>query len=461
MQLILRRSVMLKAFMLFIFISCSELINAQDKVHLIKILDFNELEYVLRANASHVEATMEKEIEVLAKNLNIPESGIISHDLYGPKFTREGILGELRNLQCENDIVVIVYFGHGFKSETNTTEYPDLYIANLDNSINFSDVLGIIKKKKPNFMLSVVSTCQEHYTNFTNPYPPIIPPTQRQIRTYTASPVVYEVRQPQRYQDLFKREEAQNFQTVSIEFLSCSDGEVSYFSDDQVFGGGYFFEEFIKIFHDNLLKPTEKINWTSIAEETYKNTVLASKDEPKGIQHPYCLVDFISKSGESTTKLLTENVLNFKPVNIPADTPIVIDKPKTNSIPPAVYISDYYHPYKGTPSLAYAIRLTKLSNTYREAGHPDYAISAINEALPILQRGDKYFEATAHENLGLAYLDKNDIENAKKHLSIAMKKFDAFGSCGSATTIRRRLLLAPFNMTEVELMITCKEKPFK
>lgn len=435
------RSIVLKAFMLFALVTFFSFANAQNKIHLIKILTFDDGEYVFRENAKVVSSRMDKEVADLSTKLGGYQ--IVNYELFNDKFNKNSILQEIENMSCTKDIVIVVYFGHGYRSQVNKTPYPDLYLQNFDNSVNFGVILEKLKLKKPSFILSSVTACQQSIFDFNQPIPYDF--MIDDYKTFTAAPIVYDVRQTERYNDLFKRPEYKDYQTVSVEFIACSEGEFAYV--DLAYNGGYFFEEFINAIQNGLVQKN-KSTWTSIAEDVNKRTVARSQNEHKGIQHPFCLINLITADNKAIVTRVPEK---GKP-----DDPVISNPNEVNKD-----VVDYYDPYPGTPTLTFAIRLTKLSNTYREAGQPDFAIKALNEALPVLESGDKYFEATAYENLGLAYLDKKDIENAKKNLKLAMEKFDKLSCCGSATTIRKRLIAAPFNMKPSELNISCTEKQKK
>ncbi len=466
-------------------------------IHIIEILDFNtayrtseneahDAGYIMKNASNSIKNAIVPFLGDMADNLHLKIKEHVVHDAPGSfdydhpenndvnklKYTPLFLNKVLSDLECKNDIVVILYSGHGFsfaENKESRVSYPNL-ILNYKNSFSpyysFRDILNKVYSKSPLMVLSIVSACQTEPNktlaklikkenseqmarntfvyNFSGGTAGLDNPKQNRSLTSVETDRARELFFLPNYSDI-------NDNILSVELISSSHGELTYINHR----GGHFVRAF-KFAISSLIKcnNNKAVNWQDIASLTDTKTKEyvndANKDLPdndKQKQTPQCFVFIKNKKGDVIKKY--EKPLTV--VNCEGNTNVNTPTPNDN---PAVF-SDYYAPYNRTPSYNFAIHLTKLANTYRESGQPDYAIEALSAALPVLKsNNNKYFEATAYENKAWAYLDKGDKQKAIDNFKIAMQKFDVIGCCGSAITIRAKLI--QLKVKPEEIKIKCK-----
>ncbi len=407
----------MKKYILLLFVIFSiNNIFAQQRIHLIKIVDTDVPGHGdMRMGAEELIGVMNREIVSLAKGLGFNEIDLktkkfdyeVTGSKYNNNFSLKSINELLDTIACKNDIVIVATYTHGVRSERPKDVYPLLSLAS--ETIHFQDILNKLISKKPSFMLSIVTSCQAGPAN--NIFSP-------QIETKYVSTASGMLRSPEKYEKLFI-EKKDDVQTVSVEFLSCSPSEYSYVD---IYGGPFFYK-LINIFRTTLDKNSnvKEINWKYIANELNQGFVKQTKNRAYGSQCPNSLMR------------------EFRHNKVPVITKLsgCYDNPKLT-------YSDYYKPYKNGISHTFAVRLVKLANSYRSAkcdNCNEYALETLDKAIEVLRKHkDIYFEASAIELKGIIHYEQGKLKEAEKELFNAMVKFKSINCCGSATTIKIRLI---------------------
>ncbi|ARK09989.1 tetratricopeptide repeat protein [Fibrella sp. ES10-3-2-2] len=87
------------------------------------------------------------------------------------------------------------------------------------------------------------------------------------------------------------------------------------------------------------------------------------------------------------------------------------------------------------PTPTAAIQYIKLGNTLRAVDKPQQAVDLLLRALPVVQGKDLYWEAVAHENLGLAYVDQEKTADAIRSFLKAQLLYKALKYTASETAM--------------------------
>lgn len=430
--------------LLFAFASFSK-----EKIHLIQILATGDIDATIRDAANSVSQDVLNFAKQSSKALSYELNEI---RLDGDKFNKANVQDLISKLNCEEDIVILTYVGHGFRSIKEVRDdLPQLKLNYTPkdytraNTIFLSDILYDLYSKKPKFVLSMINSCNDvpNIDKTNNPYSKHTPRTEFEyVRSVAAGETAFGSNE--RYFDLLKNDLVNT--TKSVTLLSCEKGQKSWLNDE----GGFFHQLLMKSLQDNL-QSDKKITWKQIGDqartETIQWTERTNQKQGTGIEQ-YPTYEIFNVQGRKFSSITSPSPYGG---NITTNTAIA---------PFSSNVVDYYNPYKKI-NLNYAIRLTKLSNTYREMKCYDCALNALDKAIPVLNKnGSLYFEATAYENKGWLYLDENNPSKNKdkaiSYFKTALFKFDKFGSCGSANTIKT--LLISLGVDEKELPIKCKEK---
>ncbi|MFN0203625.1 MAG: tetratricopeptide repeat protein [Bacteroidia bacterium] len=461
--------------------------DTKTKVHIFELLDYqtpdNEDDgYRMRATSKLLLQSVEPVLLDLQSKMEIE---VIPHKLYDEELNEtkryciDTLTEHIKKMDCENQVVIVLYSGHGFTFEDGAkggVNYPNLML-NYDHSpspyISFQDVLVAIQKKKPKMILSVVSACQEQ----VNKNSAVIVKEENKLHSfkwykelgaYTTAGAGIGGLDPeiQRGKELFQlvnyQKDLFGDRMLSIELMSCSKGELTYINNK----GGHFMRAFHKVFSEKMecRNTNRQINWEEIARDVEIGTKelvdahnASATEGDKHTQTPQCRV-FIKTSNDilplreltkPVGKTSCETVVTVPSIPVPAPSSSVL--PPTIPVPTSVVIveedREMFYEYNKVKQRStkitheFAKRLTKLANTYREARCFDCAIDALNVASEALNKyGDKYYEATAYENMALVYLDRGNTATAQYYFEKAFDLFRAVNACGSATTIYKRLV---------------------
>lgn len=83
----------------------------------------------------------------------------------GNEFSKESIIKKINNLKVnDDDIVVFVYSGHGFRLKDDTDQYPRMFLAydgelTEDKQMHSTELFNMIKAKKPRLNIFITDCC--------------------------------------------------------------------------------------------------------------------------------------------------------------------------------------------------------------------------------------------------------------------------------------------------------------
>ncbi len=123
--------------------------------HAILIGDTTDL-YVGSSSREDLKLINQKLNEMI-EELNLPlKKTLIVGKLVNPSF----ILSKIQELEFEEDDIVFFYFsGHGFRTETKTSIWPNLLCSNTRAAFDLKNVIDIIEEKNPRLKLFVTDVC--------------------------------------------------------------------------------------------------------------------------------------------------------------------------------------------------------------------------------------------------------------------------------------------------------------
>ncbi|MEL6660779.1 MAG: hypothetical protein AAFR36_30220, partial [Bacteroidota bacterium] len=104
-------------------------------IHLIKVFDNENHDYVIREGCRSIGFGIDQEVSLLAANLGI--LSVIEYDLTGPNFSLRRLdqVLDYEMAYQERDIVIFAYVGHGFRDPGSPSPYPNLYFRTYDQSV--------------------------------------------------------------------------------------------------------------------------------------------------------------------------------------------------------------------------------------------------------------------------------------------------------------------------------------
>lgn len=468
--------VFLFAFVSFVPISSAQN-SAPKKIHLINMLDYysdysNQEGYAMRLASANLKAYFESKLTKLS--YDIPNVQIEIHNIFdepSPKahdpyteieknrFSKNHLVETLQALSCEEDMVVVVYNGHGFTTSNKPAildanggnmTYPNLVFhysrpSNESHYIPYEDILCVLQQKKPAMIVSVISACQinvpeivetqiaANYDAYTKEFL-----TNFDQAGVQADYLLYEeeAAKETRTKELFDLNtntaynSLQANQVLSIELLSCSKGEFTWVDAE----GGHFMTSFIDSFGEALESPTPT-SWEIIAANTqfktehrinayniYESTKGGQFEKHE--QSPQCKVYVRDANDCSKAPISRPLPLVNNDLNIP-----------TASNQTFFEYEAQINGKRKTP-LWLARRFVKLGESYRVAGSPDQAIKILDTAIPVLKANkDTYRLATAYERLGLSYRDKKNKNKALQYLKEAKVLYHQMKVAGSMDVI--------------------------
>ncbi len=469
------------------------------KIHIIELLDFHS-ESLNPDNSTDEGYTMKQTSNVLLHSIDVlfdlekkMNMEVIVYKLHDEKkeyeeivesntnrFSIDSLNACIQKIQCKGDIVIVLYSGHGFtfpEEPISNISYPNLML-NYDRKPNiyvpYQDILLALQAKSPKMVLSVINACQ-------NPIPkeiaqqikdsnPSITSKNYESSAYVkasaeAVPLTKIDPEIQRGKELFYLSNYANEiyadRLLSVELISCSKGEFTNINRR----GGHFVRAFANTFSEKIgcKNLNHLIGWEEVAFEVAHKTKLSVEEynsfnpSDKHKQTPQCKVVIKNAAGKNTLKELNmpsqsvscdgiQQTVSAAPTAVQ-----VVERPRTE-----FFEYSKVKAHDANISHTFAIRLTKLANTYREAKCFDCSIEALTVSIEALKKyKDVYFEATAYENLGLVYMDKGNSTTATYYLEKAFDLFKSINACGSATTIYNRLKEMGINDKK---LVNCQEE---
>ena len=199
-------------------------------IHVIKILDSNSNDEVIREASTSVSLRIDNEVSVIAGKLGI--NHVFTYELSGGEFNKENIFDTIEHLEeyGKRDIVFVVYLGHGFRRAYSNTEYPSLYLNSYTQSVDYFDILKEIYEKKPSYVVSIILACNKTKKD-------AIPKTPTQNENDAVIPADTEKSLITSYHDLFG--DINKYYCNSIEFIAAEKYKNTFLFPD----GGIFFNE--------------------------------------------------------------------------------------------------------------------------------------------------------------------------------------------------------------------------
>jgi tetratricopeptide (TPR) repeat protein len=411
---------------------------AQEKVHLINVIATDDPDYTISNGALRIK----NDIQTQFKNNLIDKLGyeVIEYDVTGKNFNEDKLKHEISNLECQGDIVIFLYAGHGFRYDNEVDELPHLKLNYEENEFTFGmstrTIINGLKAKKPSTLITIINSCN----NVPSKYDlneGLTPSTQGGYNYISGAGSSDDINGA-RLEELFNsnlQDKGMNMVTL----ISCSKNQQSWFNVN----GGFFHEVFMTEFN-NAVKSEKQISWNDIATETQKKTAFAigrwnenHKDE--GLQIAQCPSYIIEdNNGKIIYSKTCEN--NDAIGGNTAD----ISEPTSIST-----LYEYQEYINGTkkPPFWLARNFVKLGDSYINAGGNDEAIRILSAAEPVIKSkpNEKYLLASLYENMGLAYLQKQDYEVAKSYLLQARSLYEQTEAKASVSVIDALLKKIPDN----------------
>lgn len=109
---------------------------------------------------------VQKDFSQIAKMLGI---GYKETLISGRKFGKSAIINAINNLNPgDNDVVVFIYSGHGFRYDDDTDAYPRMYLTYGDdmsaaNEMSTTELYNMIVKKNPRLTIFLTDCCNSEY----------------------------------------------------------------------------------------------------------------------------------------------------------------------------------------------------------------------------------------------------------------------------------------------------------
>lgn len=268
----------MKIYILIVFcLFFSSAIFADDRnVHIIKILNNQIQDRQFIEARTNFAKSIDNEAILIKKQLDL-HSPVQYHLMRDSYFNKKDIESRLDTINIsKNDIVIILYVGHGVRDETTSNYFPKL-VLNNNELMDFVEVQERVALKNPSFILSFIIACN----NKVNYEPKMKKPssyegdnTPSNDEVFTASTKIRQ-RSPTVYQKLFTQTENK---IHCIDFVSSKEGTFTYI-DRQ---GGFFFPQVIKVLNENF--DNIYTTWEKITREVTENTLKASSE----VQMPIC-----------------------------------------------------------------------------------------------------------------------------------------------------------------------------
>jgi hypothetical protein len=247
-------------------------------IHLLKILDSENSDYIIREACQNISVDIDKEIKLMQHFLDVYT--VHEHEVVGSHFNREELLRKVdyEMSYLEGDIVIVVYVGHGYRSKAKDSAAPMLYLNTYEESIDFLDIQQIILDKRPSVLMSLVLACNKTQTDFNRP--PDIIAYNEPIRNVTLkAPAPYGLKE-MKYKALFKETPQR---TRCIDLFGADKEYLTFISQN----GGIFYNEVFQVLH-TAFSNDEYISWEDICSDIEASTMAKLQQRGLDSQKPLC-----------------------------------------------------------------------------------------------------------------------------------------------------------------------------
>ncbi len=258
---------------------CISAFSAETRhIHLLKILDSENPDPIIREACQNISADLDKETRLLQQYLDIYT--VHEHEVTGSHFNREDLIRKVdyEMSYLEGDIVILVYVGHGYRSSEMKGAAPMLYLNNYEESVNFQDIQQFILEKRPSVLMSIVLACNKTQTDFNQP-PDIIAYNEPlwNVSLKAPGPIGRKI---EKYQALFSEIPTQ---TRCIDLFGADKEYLTFISQS----GGVFYNEIFNTLH-RAFSNDHYITWENICKDIEASTI--ERLQYRGIesQKPLC-----------------------------------------------------------------------------------------------------------------------------------------------------------------------------
>lgn len=247
-------------------------------IHLLKILDSDNPDYIIREACHNISADIDKEVQLMQHYLDVYT--VHEHEVIGSHFKREELLRKVdyEMSYLEGDIVIIVYVGHGYRSENKESAAPMLYLNTYEESVDFLDIQQIILDKRPSVLMSLVLACNKTQTDFNLP-PDIIAYNEPVRNISLKAPMPYGMKES-KYKALFKELPQR---TKCIDLFGADKEYLTFISQN----GGIFYNEVFQVLH-KAFSNDEYISWDDICTDIEASTMTKLRQRGMDSQKPLC-----------------------------------------------------------------------------------------------------------------------------------------------------------------------------
>lgn len=147
-------------FVLFFLVILNDILKCQ-KLHAIVVSDTED---------SQIDAACFKDKEVVGAELTTISQvlgvSLKLTEIFGEEFKVQRIINSINNIRCsKNDVIFFYYSGHGARSRSGNSKWPQMSINlnDIDNRSSYylplSKVIKLIKQKSPGLMIVIADCC--------------------------------------------------------------------------------------------------------------------------------------------------------------------------------------------------------------------------------------------------------------------------------------------------------------
>lgn len=262
-----------------ILVTFSFLLAETRHIHILKILDSNNPDYIIREACNNISADLDKEVKLMQHYLDIYT--VHEYEVIGSQFNREELLQRVdyEMSYLEGDIVILVYVGHGYRSKDMKSDGPMLYLNNYQESVSFFDIQQIVLDKRPSVLMSIVLACNKTQTDYNTP-PDIIAYNESNRNVSLKAPPAYFNLKPSKYKELFEEIPGQ---TRCIDLFGADKEYYTFISQN----GGIFYNEIFRVMYE-AFSDDSYTHWDKICAAIEASSTEKLRERGMEMQKPLC-----------------------------------------------------------------------------------------------------------------------------------------------------------------------------